>query len=183
MKSSKYTRLFNLSGHLQDIPVVCVCVYVCVCVCVCVCELLCLQVMLITNPALEDFYSKSCGLAQEDPDSQDSYQHPTRLLQFLVGTRGKNEPMAIGGPWSPSLDGADPEENPQVLIKTAIRCTKALTGIDLSKCTQWWVWLNVLFLFASVQQVSSCKQNCICTFSDQMHWMLVFVTKLQPLLW
>jgi hypothetical protein len=29
--------------------------------------------------------------------------------------------MAIGGPWSPSLDGADPANDPSVLIKTAIR--------------------------------------------------------------
>lgn len=59
------------------------------------------------------------------------------LLQFLVGMRGKDEAMAIGGHWSPSLDGADPENDPAVLIKTAIRCCKALTGIDLSLCTQW----------------------------------------------
>jgi hypothetical protein len=49
--------------------------------------------------------------------------------------RGKDEAMAIGGHWSPSLDGVDPEK--AVLIKTAIRCCKALTGIDLSLCTQW----------------------------------------------
>lgn len=57
--------------------------------------------------------------------------------QFLVGMRGKDEAMAIGGHWSPSLDGADPEKDASVLIKTAIRCCKALTGIDLSLCTQW----------------------------------------------
>lgn len=57
--------------------------------------------------------------------------------QFLVGMRGKDEAMAIGGHWSPSLDGADPENDASVLIKTAIRCCKALTGIDLSLCTQW----------------------------------------------
>jgi hypothetical protein len=51
--------------------------------------------------------------------------------------RGKDEAMAIGGHWSPSLDGAEPETDPSVLIKTAIRCCKALTGIDLSLCTQW----------------------------------------------
>ena len=108
--------------------------------------------MLLTSPSLDDFYVKSCGLAQDAAESQDSFQHPTRLLQFLVGTRGKNEPMAIGGPWSPSLDGADPEDNPQVLIKTAIRTTKALTGIDLSKCTQWWV--SAWFFGASAQHAA-----------------------------
>ena len=47
--------------------------------------------------------------------------HPTRALKFLVGLKGKSETMAIGGPWSPSLDGADPANDPSVLIKTAIR--------------------------------------------------------------
>lgn len=93
--------------------------------------------MLLSSPSLEDLYKKSCCLAEDLPDAYDLAQHPTRLLQFLVGTRGKNEPMAIGGPWSPSLDGFNPEANPSVLIKTAIRTTKALTGIDLSSCTQW----------------------------------------------
>ena len=51
--------------------------------------------------------------------------------------------MAIGGPWSPSLDGANPTEDPRVLINTAIRTTRALTGIDLSACTQWWVVVNI----------------------------------------
>lgn len=66
-------------------------------------------------------------------------RNPFELLcfQFLVGMRGKDEAMAIGGHWSPTLDGADPENDASVLIKTAIRCCKALTGIDLSLCTQW----------------------------------------------
>ncbi|KAL8587387.1 hypothetical protein ACOMHN_062121 [Nucella lapillus] len=108
----------------------------------------CAKVMLLTSPTLIEFYTKTSSMAQDEPDQQESFQHPTRLLQFLVGTRGKNEPMAIGGPWSPSLDGADPEDNPQVLIKTAIRCTKALTGIDLSKCTQWYRFAEIRYLRA-----------------------------------
>ena len=40
------------------------------------------------------------------PFSRETLVHPTRVIQFLVGVRGKNETMAIGGPWSPSLDGA-----------------------------------------------------------------------------
>ena len=35
-------------------------------------------------------------------------------MQFLVGVRGKNEAMAIGGPWSPSLDGPNPASDPSV---------------------------------------------------------------------
>jgi hypothetical protein len=51
--------------------------------------------------------------------------------------RGKNEVLAIGGAWSPSLDGADPVNDPAVLIRTAKRCTKAMAGLDLSNCSQW----------------------------------------------
>lgn len=53
--------------------------------------------------------------------------------------RTKNEIMAIGGPWSPSLDGSDPVGDVNVLIKTAIRTCRALTGIDLTPCTHWYV--------------------------------------------
>lgn len=51
--------------------------------------------------------------------------------------------MAIGGPWSPSLDGENPDKDPRVLVKTAIRACKALTGIDLSGCTQWHKFLEL----------------------------------------
>jgi len=98
-----------------------------------------MQVMLLTTSTLDDICHKACALADDPDNVRESFQHPTRLIQFLVGLRGKNEPMAIGGPWSPSLDGADPASDQQVLVKTAIRTTKALTGIDLSKCTQWFV--------------------------------------------
>ena len=91
----------------------------------------------MANPILEDLYHKSCALAEDPTDVKESFQHPTRLIQFLVGLKGKSEPMAIGGPWSPSLDGPNPADDPRVLISTAIRTTKALTGIDLSICTQW----------------------------------------------
>ena len=46
--------------------------------------------------------------------NRDSLIHPTRAMQFLVGVRGKNETMAIGGPWSPSLDGPNPDTDPSV---------------------------------------------------------------------
>uniref|UniRef100_A0A3B3WGG9 Cell division cycle and apoptosis regulator protein 1 n=1 Tax=Poecilia mexicana TaxID=48701 RepID=A0A3B3WGG9_9TELE len=95
------------------------------------------KVMLLANPSLEELYHKSCALAEDPQEVRDSFQHPARLIKFLVGMRGKDEAMAIGGHWSPSLDGADPEKDPSVLIKTAIRCCRALTGIDLSLCTQY----------------------------------------------
>ncbi|XP_044575760.1 cell division cycle and apoptosis regulator protein 1-like isoform X2 [Cotesia glomerata] len=102
------------------------------------------KVMLISMPAMEEIYKRCCGVT-EDRDPDRDYVHPTRLINFLVGLRGKNETMAIGGPWSPSLDGPNPEKDPSVLIKTAVRTCKALTGIDLSHCTQWYRFLELYY--------------------------------------
>lgn len=98
------------------------------------------KVMLLASPELEELYEKTCHLAEkdsEDKDPRDGLIHPSRAIKFLVGLKGKSETMAIGGPWSPSLDGEDPVNDPSVLIKTAIRTCAAMTGIDLSGCTQW----------------------------------------------
>lgn len=95
----------------------------------------------MSMPEMGEFLKKCCQMTEEvDVESEGEgrdFVHPTRLVNFLVGLRGKNETMAIGGPWSPSLDGPNPEKDPQVLIRTAVRNCQALTGIDLSTCTQW----------------------------------------------
>lgn len=68
------------------------------------------KVMLMSTPAITDIYKKVFARA-EDMDSEKledgdrDYVHPTRLINFLVGLRGKNETMAIGGAWSKKLDG------------------------------------------------------------------------------
>jgi DBC1 len=94
--------------------------------------------MLMSTPPIAELYQKCFANAEDKEEDRDrDFVHPARLINFLVGTRGKNESMAIGGPWSPSLDGDNPKSNPSVLIKTAIRSCKALTGIDLSDCTRW----------------------------------------------
>ncbi|XP_075971593.1 cell division cycle and apoptosis regulator protein 1-like [Anticarsia gemmatalis] len=99
------------------------------------------KVMLISMPTLETLYQK-CGLTKVDEKDKRTNKtplHPTRLIKFLVGQKGKGgENFAIGGPWSPSLDGENPQSDPKVLVKTAIRTCKALTGIDLSSCAQWY---------------------------------------------
>lgn len=105
------------------------------------------KVMLMGTPPLADFYQK-CFTTTEDRERHDEdpdHVHPTRLINFLVGIRGKNETMAIGGPWSPSLDGENPHSNPNVLIKTAIRTCKGLTGIDLSNCTRWYRFVELYY--------------------------------------
>lgn len=68
------------------------------------------KVMLMSLPSMEEIYKK-CVIRAEDRDEKfDDYHdkdfiHPTRLINFLVGVRGKNDTMAIGGPWSKKLDG------------------------------------------------------------------------------
>ncbi len=59
------------------------------------------------------------------------------LYDSLSQQVGKTEFLAIGGPWSASQDGANPQSDPQVLINTATRNCKALIGIDLSNCKKW----------------------------------------------
>lgn len=94
------------------------------------------KVMLMGAPPIAEIYQK-CLYDEKEREGERDFTHPTRLINFLVGIRGKNETMAIGGAWSPSLDGENPRSDPTVLIKTATRTCKALTGIDLSGCTQW----------------------------------------------
>lgn len=106
-------------------------------------------------PPIAEFYRK-CFAAADDKD-RDDLVHPTRLINFLVGVVGKHETMAIGGDWSPSLDGANPEKDPSVLIRTAIRTCKALTGIDLSACTKWYV---SHFFFWSVKFDDKRNSHC-----------------------
>ncbi|KAL9694754.1 hypothetical protein quinque_014039 [Culex quinquefasciatus] len=102
------------------------------------------KVMLMATPPMAEFYQK-CFATAEDRDRYEDLVHPTRLISFLVGIRGKGETMSIGGPWSPSLDGENPQSDPNVLIKTAIRTCKGLTGIDLSNCSRWYRFVELYY--------------------------------------
>lgn len=86
---------------------------------------------------MKEFFEKCFASAEEKERDKEDLVHPTRLINFLVGIFGNKETAAIGGTWSPKLDGVNPDKDPSVLIKTAIRTCKAMTGIDLSACTQW----------------------------------------------
>lgn len=106
--------------------------------------------MLMSSPDIQSLISRSC-LINHDPSKKthinpDDLEHPSKLIKFLVGVRHQNEYFPLGGSWSESLDGAHPESDPQVLIRTAVRCVQGQTGIDLSKCIQWYVE-RTLFLF------------------------------------
>jgi len=111
------------------------------------------KVMLLASPNIEDLYEKTCLFVDKDSKDREDLVHPTRALKFLVGLKEKREIMAIGGPWSPSQDGADPVNDPTTLIKTAIRTCGALTGIDLSACTKWTKFLQIHYR----RQVTSTK--------------------------
>jgi BURAN domain/DBC1 len=68
------------------------------------------KVMLMSMPAIQDIYKKCFARAEDmegdkTDESERDFLHPTRLINFLVGLRGKNETMAIGGAWSKKLDG------------------------------------------------------------------------------
>jgi len=111
------------------------------------------KVMLLSSPNMDGLYEKTCNLVDSGSREREDLVHPTRALKFLVGLKEKREVMAIGGPWSPSLDGPNPSSDPSTLIKTAIRTCGALTGIDLSGCTQWTKFLQIHYR----RQASSSK--------------------------
>jgi hypothetical protein len=95
------------------------------------------KVMLLAMPDMAELFKRTCSFADDASTREDRLEHPSKVLQFLVGNKGKHDLMALGGAWSPSLDGPDPANNSQTLINTAVRTCKALSGIDLSPCTKW----------------------------------------------
>lgn len=103
------------------------------------------QVLLLSSPGLEEFY-RCCMLFVDDmAEPRETPEHPLKQLKFLLG-RKEEEAVLVGGEWSPSLDGLDPQADPQVLVRTAIRCAQAQTGIDLSTCTKWWRFAEFQYL-------------------------------------
>lgn len=102
------------------------------------------KVMLLAMPNMDELFKRSTQFAQETW-KEDRYEHPSKVIQFLVGNKGKHELMALGGPWSKSLDGLNPATNNQTLINTAIRTVRSLSGIDLTPCTQWFRFLDIQY--------------------------------------
>lgn len=101
------------------------------------------KVLLLAHPGAIDIRKKVTGLmADGSIDENVDVQNVFKVLQFVTGNRGKNEVMGIGGAYSPSLDGPNPLD-PQTLIKTAVRTTLAMTGVDLSNCSTWYVFFHL----------------------------------------
>ncbi|XP_005373742.1 PREDICTED: cell cycle and apoptosis regulator protein 2 isoform X2 [Chinchilla lanigera] len=103
------------------------------------------KVLLLSSPGLEELY-RCCMLFVDDmAEPRETPEHPLKQMKFLLG-RKEDEAVLVGGEWSPSLDGLDPQADPQVLVRTAIRCAQAQTGIDLSTCTKWWRFAEFQYL-------------------------------------
>uniref|UniRef100_A0A1S4M362 Ccar1, putative n=1 Tax=Ixodes scapularis TaxID=6945 RepID=A0A1S4M362_IXOSC len=124
------------------------------------------KVMLLSAPALEELYQQSCALAEESEEGRLGSMHPARILSFLVGLKGKSETVALGGPWSPSLDGPNPSSDPRVLIRTAVRTCRALTGIDLSACTQWYRFAEICYRRESSSSSCATLERVVLFFPD-----------------
>lgn len=137
----------------------------------------------MSSPDVQTLITRSCVINQEtgknssiDPDD---LEHPTKLIKFLVGVRYQNEYFPLGGPWSQSLDGSNPGSDPQVLIRTAIRCVQGQTGIDLSKCLQWYVenfigksslifFHSLCFFFLHEKSFLLYMERCLIDFVHQL---------------
>ncbi|XP_059958500.1 cell cycle and apoptosis regulator protein 2 isoform X4 [Mesoplodon densirostris] len=103
------------------------------------------KVLLLSSPGLEELY-RCCMLFVDDmAEPRETPEHPLKQIKFLLGQK-EEEVVLVGGEWSPSLDGLDPKGDPQVLVRTAIRCAQAQTGIDLSACTKWWRFAEFQYL-------------------------------------
>nr|XP_006625708.2 PREDICTED: cell cycle and apoptosis regulator protein 2 isoform X1 [Lepisosteus oculatus]XP_015197735.1 PREDICTED: cell cycle and apoptosis regulator protein 2 isoform X1 [Lepisosteus oculatus]XP_015197745.1 PREDICTED: cell cycle and apoptosis regulator protein 2 isoform X1 [Lepisosteus oculatus]XP_015197753.1 PREDICTED: cell cycle and apoptosis regulator protein 2 isoform X1 [Lepisosteus oculatus]XP_015197768.1 PREDICTED: cell cycle and apoptosis regulator protein 2 isoform X1 [Lepisosteus  len=103
------------------------------------------KVLLLSMPSLEEIYRQCCSLSQDNKEPAEGAVHPTALIKFVVGIRGGEERW-IGGPWSPSEDGANPAKEPQVLVRTAVRWAREQAGLDLSGCSQWFKLAELRYL-------------------------------------
>ncbi|XP_039136315.1 protein SHORT ROOT IN SALT MEDIUM 1 isoform X1 [Dioscorea cayenensis subsp. rotundata] len=68
--------------------------------------------------------------------------HMKNILKFAV-LKKEQSFLAIGGPWSASIDGGDPSVDESSLIRTAIRCVKEIIQLDLHNCVQWNRFLEI----------------------------------------
>lgn len=74
--------------------------------------------------------------------AEERIAHWNNVLKFAVFKKD-HALIAIGGPWSATIDGGDPLIDCSCLMRTAIRCTKELVQVDLSNCTHWNHFLEV----------------------------------------
>uniref|UniRef100_A0A674EUY4 Cell cycle and apoptosis regulator 2 n=1 Tax=Salmo trutta TaxID=8032 RepID=A0A674EUY4_SALTR len=96
------------------------------------------KVLLLSMAGSEELYRQCCGL-QDLKDQQEGAVHPASLIKFLLGEVG-GEFRALGGPWCLETDGGGPSplKDPRALLRTALRCVREQSGLDLSGCSQWY---------------------------------------------
>ncbi|CAH8662382.1 unnamed protein product [Dicrocoelium dendriticum] len=92
------------------------------------------NVLLLSMPSTTSLHDKTIIRAE----SLDREKPPIRkYIKILAVAKPKQRFKAIGGPWIPELDGAEPVTDPRTLINSAIRICKDQVGLDLSFCTRW----------------------------------------------
>ncbi|CAB1318774.1 unnamed protein product [Coregonus sp. 'balchen'] len=96
------------------------------------------KVLLLSMASSEELYRRCCGL-QDQKEQQGGAVHPASLIKFLLGEVG-GEFRALGGPWCLETDGGGPSplKDPRALLRTALRCVREQSGLDLSGCSQWY---------------------------------------------
>ncbi|VDN01647.1 unnamed protein product [Thelazia callipaeda] len=114
------------------------------------------KVVLMSHQGLSILHQKAFGLQVDGSiDENSDSASLKRCINFVVGVRNK-EMMAIGGAWSPSLDGDNPDSDPRVLIRTSIRTVRALCGVDLSKCSKWYKMAEIRYYRAEKDRMDTC---------------------------
>ncbi|KAI1309490.1 Cell cycle and apoptosis regulator protein 2 [Halotydeus destructor] len=96
------------------------------------------KVLLLSLPSMAEIYERVIGLDKENKMNSKAYHLYFNKLISLLCIRSYNDGHSfVGGKYNVELDGFfDGTETPN-LIATAVRCTKAQTGIDLSPCKKW----------------------------------------------
>uniref|UniRef100_A0A158Q740 SAP domain-containing protein n=1 Tax=Elaeophora elaphi TaxID=1147741 RepID=A0A158Q740_9BILA len=156
------------------------------------------KVVLMSHQGLSMVHQKAFGLLVDGSiDENIDSASLKRCINFVVGTRNK-EMMAIGGAWSPSLDGDNPESDPQVFVRTAIRTVRALIGVDLSKCARWYKMAEIRYYRAEKDRMDTCclflpdtsglmptedcYQQLLATLKDQLGNKLAAIDAQKPVL-
>lgn len=105
----------------------------------------------ITTTTSQQQSSSSSGTTEKTSSSSNPFLPQTKLpnkkgkvnfhelekdIKVMVSLRDRTI-VAPGGFWNSDLDGPDPSGDSATLIRTATRCFKAQTQIDLSSCQRW----------------------------------------------
>uniref|UniRef100_A0A7E4VAE0 DBC1 domain-containing protein n=1 Tax=Panagrellus redivivus TaxID=6233 RepID=A0A7E4VAE0_PANRE len=113
------------------------------------------RILLLTNPGIVEFRKKVFSLLPDGSiDEAQENVNFNKAVHFLTGIRGRNEVMAIGGAWSPTVDGGDPTSL-GTQIKVAVRSTLQLTGVDLSNVSTWYKMAHLEYYRAERDRVDN----------------------------